>query len=152
LRLIMKSFLRSFALYLWYEQKFQFLAKVKATSTSKLLDSLSRNDAWAELCSGEFNVAYCRDLEWKLSPPPPLLFYTDMYEYILVRLSSRWTVASHLIVRCEDVWMEFLTGRYFCCFSFVLSFVHFNHIKENSHIKALQNEWHQRESTVTYCS
>jgi hypothetical protein len=37
-------------------QKFQFLAKVKATRNGKLLDSLPRNDAVAELCSVEFNV------------------------------------------------------------------------------------------------
>jgi hypothetical protein len=48
---------------LWYVQNFQFLAKVKATSTGKLLDSLPRNDAVAELCSGELNVAYCCNLE-----------------------------------------------------------------------------------------
>jgi hypothetical protein len=24
-----------------------------------------------ELCSGEFNVAYCRDPKWKLPTPPP---------------------------------------------------------------------------------
>jgi hypothetical protein len=41
----------------------QFLAKVKATSTGKLLDSPPRNDAAAELCSSDFNVAYCHDLE-----------------------------------------------------------------------------------------
>jgi hypothetical protein len=46
---------------LWHVQKFQFLAKVKAISTGKLLDSLPRNNAVVELCSGEFNVAYCRD-------------------------------------------------------------------------------------------
>jgi hypothetical protein len=44
---------------LWHVQKFQFLAKVKAISTGKLLDSLLRNDAVVELCSGKFNVAYC---------------------------------------------------------------------------------------------
>jgi hypothetical protein len=48
---------------LWHVQTFQFLAKVKATSTDKLLDSLPRNDAVVELCSGEFNVAYCCDPE-----------------------------------------------------------------------------------------
>jgi hypothetical protein len=48
---------------LWHIQKFQFLAKVKATSTGKLLDSLPRNDVMVELSSGEFNVAYCRDPE-----------------------------------------------------------------------------------------
>jgi hypothetical protein len=30
---------------LWYVQKFQFLTKVKATSTGKVLGSLPRNDA-----------------------------------------------------------------------------------------------------------
>jgi hypothetical protein len=33
-------------------------AKVKGTSTGKLLDSLPRNDAVAGLCYGKFNVAY----------------------------------------------------------------------------------------------
>jgi hypothetical protein len=41
----------------------QFLAKVKASSTGKLLDSLPRIDTVAELCSGKLNVAYCRDPE-----------------------------------------------------------------------------------------
>jgi hypothetical protein len=41
----------------------QFLAKVKATSTGKLIGCLHRNDVVAELCSGKFNVA--------LSPPQP---------------------------------------------------------------------------------
>jgi hypothetical protein len=47
----------------------QFLAKVKATSTCKLVDSLTRNDslprndAVAELYSGEFIVANCPDPE-----------------------------------------------------------------------------------------
>jgi hypothetical protein len=43
----------------------QFLVKVKATSTGKLLDSLMRNDAMAvaELFSGKFNVAYYHDPE-----------------------------------------------------------------------------------------
>jgi hypothetical protein len=40
-----------------------FHAKVKATNTGKLLDSLPMNDAVAELCSGKFNVAYFRDQE-----------------------------------------------------------------------------------------
>jgi hypothetical protein len=48
---------------LLYVQKFQFLAKVKATNTGKLLDSLSRNDAVTELCSGKYNVDYCRDYQ-----------------------------------------------------------------------------------------
>jgi hypothetical protein len=48
---------------LWYVQKFQFLTKVKAPCTGKLPDSLPRNDAMAELCSGIFNVAYSRDPE-----------------------------------------------------------------------------------------
>jgi hypothetical protein len=42
----------------WHVQKFQFLAKVKVFSTVKLLNSRdSRNDAVAELCPGQFNVA-----------------------------------------------------------------------------------------------
>jgi hypothetical protein len=58
-------FLWSFALYLCsgMYRSFQFLVKVTATSTGKLLDSLPRNDAVVELCSGEFNEAYCRDPE-----------------------------------------------------------------------------------------
>jgi hypothetical protein len=43
--------------------KYQFLAKVKEISTGKLLDSLSRDSAVAELCFGTFNVAYCPDPE-----------------------------------------------------------------------------------------
>jgi hypothetical protein len=35
--------------------------KVKATRTGKLLDSLPRNDAAAEDCSGKFNVAHFRE-------------------------------------------------------------------------------------------
>jgi hypothetical protein len=38
----------------------QILATVMANSNGKLLDSLSRNDAAVELCSGKFNAAYCR--------------------------------------------------------------------------------------------
>jgi hypothetical protein len=41
----------------------QFLAKVKAASTVKLLDSLPMTDAVTELCSGKFSVAYCRYTE-----------------------------------------------------------------------------------------
>jgi hypothetical protein len=48
---------------LWYVQKIQFLEEVRATSTGKLLYSLPRNDAVAELCSSKFNVAFCRDPE-----------------------------------------------------------------------------------------
>jgi hypothetical protein len=59
---IFSTFIRT-VLLLWYVQKFQFLAKVETTSTGELLDSLLRNDAMAELCSGKFNVAYCRDPE-----------------------------------------------------------------------------------------
>jgi hypothetical protein len=33
--------------------------------------SFTRNDAVAELYSGEFNVACCRDPEYKLPTPPP---------------------------------------------------------------------------------
>jgi hypothetical protein len=46
---------------LWYVPKFQFLAEVKTTCTGKLLDSLPRNNAVAEMCSDKFNVAYRRD-------------------------------------------------------------------------------------------
>jgi hypothetical protein len=41
-------------------RSYQFFAKVKATSTGKLFDGLPRKEAMAELCSGKFNVAYCR--------------------------------------------------------------------------------------------
>jgi hypothetical protein len=56
---------------LWHVQNFQFLVKVKATSTGKLFDNLPKNDAMFELCSGEFNVAYCRDPQRKLPTPSP---------------------------------------------------------------------------------
>jgi hypothetical protein len=39
----------------WYVQKFQLFAKVMATTTAQLLDSLPR--------SSKFNMAYCRDPE-----------------------------------------------------------------------------------------
>jgi hypothetical protein len=55
---------------LWHVQKFQFLAKEKVTSSGK---HLPRNGGAAELCSGKFIVAYCRDAEWKLPIPPPHL-------------------------------------------------------------------------------
>jgi hypothetical protein len=48
---------------LWYVQSYQFLVEVKATTTGKLFESLPRNIAVAELCSGEFNMAYCHDPE-----------------------------------------------------------------------------------------
>jgi hypothetical protein len=38
-------------------------------NTGELSDSLPRNDAVFELCSGEYNVAYCRYPEWKLPIP-----------------------------------------------------------------------------------
>jgi hypothetical protein len=53
--------LRSFARYCSGRiyRSFQFFSKVKATSTGKLHNSLPRNDAANELCSGEFKMAYC---------------------------------------------------------------------------------------------
>jgi hypothetical protein len=51
---ILSTVIRSVPL-LCHIKQFQFLAKVKATSTGKLLDSLPWNDAVAELC--------CRDPE-----------------------------------------------------------------------------------------
>jgi hypothetical protein len=56
-----------------------FLAKVKATRTVKHLDSLPKNNAVAELCSGKFNVAYFHDLKWKLPTPPPVTFLIKTY-------------------------------------------------------------------------
>jgi hypothetical protein len=49
--------------------------EVWATGTGKLLDSLPRNDAVAELYSLKFSVAYRRDPVLKLPPPasPPQL-------------------------------------------------------------------------------
>jgi hypothetical protein len=44
-------------------RSYQFLVKVMATSTGKLLDSLYMNDAVAELCSGKFNVANRRNYQ-----------------------------------------------------------------------------------------
>jgi hypothetical protein len=52
---ILSSDIRTVPL-LWHVQKFQFLAKVKATISGKLLDTLPRNDAMVDLCSGKFNV------------------------------------------------------------------------------------------------
>jgi hypothetical protein len=56
-----------FALYLCPGMygSYQFLAKVKGTSTGKLLGILPKNDAMAEQCSGELKVTYCRDPEGK---------------------------------------------------------------------------------------
>jgi hypothetical protein len=48
---------------LWYVQKLKFIAKVTATSTGKMLNSHPRNNTAAELCSGEFNEANCRNPE-----------------------------------------------------------------------------------------
>jgi hypothetical protein len=45
----------------WHVQKLSVPCKVKATNTGKLLVSLPRNDAVAELCSGLFNVTYWLD-------------------------------------------------------------------------------------------
>jgi hypothetical protein len=58
--MIMKSFVQSFALNFCsgMYRNYQFLAKMKALLLVKLLDSLRRNDAGAELCSGEFRVAW----------------------------------------------------------------------------------------------
>jgi hypothetical protein len=69
----------SFTLYLCsgMYRIYQFLAKVKATSTGKLLNSLPRNSAVAELCSGKFIVAYS---EWKLPTPPPPYQHLDKYQ------------------------------------------------------------------------
>jgi hypothetical protein len=64
---LVKYFLRSFALSLCsgMYRIYQFLTKVMANSTGKLLDSLDRNVALVR----EFNVAYCHDTEGKLPPP-----------------------------------------------------------------------------------
>jgi hypothetical protein len=48
---------------LWHVQNFQFLAIVKVTNTGKLLDSMPRNNAVAELCSGKFGLTDCLDPE-----------------------------------------------------------------------------------------
>jgi hypothetical protein len=55
---------------------------MKATSTGKLLDSLPRNDAVVELYIGEFNVAYCRDPEWKLPTPSPIFSANSAHFHI----------------------------------------------------------------------
>jgi hypothetical protein len=73
--LIMKSFP-----LLWHVQKFQFLTKVETISSGLLLNSLPRNDDVAELCSGKFNVAYCRDHEWK--PPTKLKSRIGTFRWI----------------------------------------------------------------------
>jgi hypothetical protein len=48
---------------LWHVQYFQFLAKLEATRTGKLLDSLPWNDVVAELATSIFYVTYSRDPE-----------------------------------------------------------------------------------------
>jgi hypothetical protein len=75
---VVKFFLRSLILYLCSGmcRSNQFIAKLKAIiGTGKLLDSLPRSDAMAELCSCKFNVAYCHDLEWKLPTQPQELIF-----------------------------------------------------------------------------
>jgi hypothetical protein len=46
---------------LWYVQKLQFLAKLKATGTGKLPDSLPMNDTVVKLTSSKFIAINCRD-------------------------------------------------------------------------------------------
>jgi hypothetical protein len=53
---------------LWHVKKLSVPCK---TSTGKLFDSLPKNDAVAELSSGKFNVANCRDPVLKLRTTPP---------------------------------------------------------------------------------
>jgi hypothetical protein len=52
---------------LWHVQKYcQFHEKVKASCTGKVFVSLPRNNAVTELCSAEFDMAYCRNMDGKL--------------------------------------------------------------------------------------
>jgi hypothetical protein len=62
-----KSFLQSFVLYICSSmyRSYQFLVKVKATSTG----SLSRNDVMAWLCSGKLKMAYYSDPEGTQNQP-----------------------------------------------------------------------------------
>jgi hypothetical protein len=46
-------------------RNYQVLAKVKKTSTGKLLDSLPRNNVVAELCFGKLSVTYYRHPDWQ---------------------------------------------------------------------------------------
>jgi hypothetical protein len=57
----------------WYiiNHQHRFDSQMVQVSNGKLLDSLPKSDAEAELCSGKFQVAYCHDLEWKLPIPQP---------------------------------------------------------------------------------
>jgi hypothetical protein len=55
----------------------KFLAKVKATSTGKQLETLPRNDIETKLCSGQFNMAFCQDPECKLPTPSNRIFATN---------------------------------------------------------------------------
>jgi hypothetical protein len=73
LRLTMKSFLWSFALYLCsgMYRSFTSLQKWRQLVLVNCLAAWPGTisyDGWtvAELFSGKFNVAYCRDPEWKL--------------------------------------------------------------------------------------
>jgi hypothetical protein len=72
------------------QRTYQFLAKVKGTTTGKLLDSLPWNDAVAKLYSSKFNAAYFRDPERKLPTPLSYRYVGRMKgEYANMNMSSK---------------------------------------------------------------
>jgi hypothetical protein len=65
---------------LWNVQKLT----VTGVCEGKLLESMHRNDAVVELCSGKFKVACDRDLEGKLPTPDEIsrgLSYQRYYDF-----------------------------------------------------------------------
>jgi hypothetical protein len=97
---------------LWYVHTFHFLAKGKATSTGKLLDSLCRKDAVAEMCSDKFNVSYCHDLQWKLLTPPPrnIFCFTCYWRKIAFKGSSLLMFTGSTSMYCDLYAIKYVYG------------------------------------------
>jgi hypothetical protein len=72
--------LSTFALHprlLWNAQMFiTSLVNWKQLILVNCFDSLPRNNAEAELCSGKFKMANCHDQEGQQQKPPPLSTHT----------------------------------------------------------------------------
>jgi hypothetical protein len=92
--LSLKSFLRSVALYLC-SGMYGPLSSLRNWKQLELVNcltaSLPRNNLLAELCSGIFNEAYCRDPEWKLPTPPPILI---KHEHLT---NKTWSTGTNLL-------------------------------------------------------
>jgi hypothetical protein len=69
-------------------QKLSGPAKVKATSTGKLHNSLPRNDAVAELCCAKFNVINCGYPAIKVPTTPAQVFQLMFPKLMTVGLHS----------------------------------------------------------------